>query len=355
MAVIKKKNSRNYYIVIYKNGKYHWIASGTDDELLAREKELRLLRAIRERKEQDKIHKFIEKVTQEALPVVGVALDSAWRTYLDEPGQGELSPRTIKSKEYDFVKFAEWMAEKYPEVTHLHKISKDIAYEFAQSLIDKKVSGKTYNNIKVNLHSIFKVLKYKAELDINVWDFVPAISKKTKSFRPFTEDELKRIFKATENTEWYGACLLALYTGLRFTDVANMKWTTVNLERNIIDIKPAKTVRFNKRVIIPLHPLLVRHFSGMNKDNESLFPKIARAYKSGHSEFAQYLKSAKIEEDSSVSFHSLRHTFNSRLEGMNIDIGTRQKLTGHSTVDMNLIYSHALEPLQKAIEQLPEL
>lgn len=354
MAIVKKKNSKNYYIVIYKNGKHHWISSGTDDELTAKEKELRMLRTIQEHKTNDKIHKFIEKVTKETLPVIGVPVANAWNAYISEPEQKELAPRTLKSKKYDFVKFTDWMTKNYPEITHLHKISKDIAYEFAQGLIDSKVSGKTYNNVKVNLHSIFKVLRYKAELDINIWDYVPAISKKTESFRPFTDTEVSKVLEVTKNTEWYGACLLSLYTGLRFADVANMKWETIKTD-NIIDIIPAKTARFNKRVIIPLHSVLMDYFSKLDRNNDYIFPKIARDYKSGHSEFAKYLKLAELDQDKNVTFHSFRHTFNSRLEHLNIDVGTRQKLTGHSTVDMNLIYSHALEPLKKAISQLPEI
>ena len=37
------------------------------------------------------------------------------------------------------------------------------------------------------------------------------------------------------------------------------------------------------------------------------------------------------------------------------DASTRMKLTGHSSVDMNLVYTHATAALQKAIDALPTI
>jgi len=59
---------------------------------------------------------------------------------------------------------------------------------------------------------------------------------------------------------------------------------------------------------------------------------------------------------SSLSFHSLRHSFNSALANAGVSQEIRQKLTGHTSAEMNTIYTHhELAPLRAAVEKLPNL
>jgi integrase len=59
---------------------------------------------------------------------------------------------------------------------------------------------------------------------------------------------------------------------------------------------------------------------------------------------------------SSLSFHSLRHSFNSALANAGVSQEIRQKLTGHTSAEMNTIYTHhELAPLRAAVEKLPTL
>jgi integrase len=57
---------------------------------------------------------------------------------------------------------------------------------------------------------------------------------------------------------------------------------------------------------------------------------------------------------SNLSFHSLRHSFNSALANAGVSQEIRQKLTGHASAEMNKLYTHHdLEPLRAAIATLP--
>ena len=59
---------------------------------------------------------------------------------------------------------------------------------------------------------------------------------------------------------------------------------------------------------------------------------------------------------SALSFHSLRHSFNSALANAGVSQELRQKLTGHASADMNIIYTHhELETIRSAIKTLPRL
>jgi len=59
---------------------------------------------------------------------------------------------------------------------------------------------------------------------------------------------------------------------------------------------------------------------------------------------------------SALSFHSLRHSFHSALANAGGSQELRQKLTGHASADMNIIYTHhELETIRRAIKTLPRL
>jgi integrase len=59
---------------------------------------------------------------------------------------------------------------------------------------------------------------------------------------------------------------------------------------------------------------------------------------------------------SSLSFHSLRHTFNATLANAGVPVEIRQKLTSHASAEMNAIYTHhELEPFRAAIAVIPRI
>jgi len=57
-----------------------------------------------------------------------------------------------------------------------------------------------------------------------------------------------------------------------------------------------------------------------------------------------------------LTFHSLRHSFNSALANAGVSQEIRQKLTGHTSAEMNTLYTHhELAALRAAVEKLPSL
>jgi integrase len=57
---------------------------------------------------------------------------------------------------------------------------------------------------------------------------------------------------------------------------------------------------------------------------------------------------------SNLSFHSLRHSFNSAMANGGVSQEIRQKLTGHASAETNKLYTHhELEALRAAVSTLP--
>jgi integrase len=187
----------------------------------------------------------------------------------------------------------------------------------------------------------------------------------------FTPEQLAALSKAAPSEDWRGAILCGYYTGLRLRDIADLQWGAVDLAGQIITVVTHKT---RTTITVPIHPQflawLQRQTRGIGK--APIFPTLAGKSGGGKSglsmAFRRIMERAKIKgrmlrqatgagrSQSSLSFHSLRHSFNSVMANAGISQEIRMKLTGHSSVDMNRGYTHhELEPLRNAIGVIPSL
>ena len=187
----------------------------------------------------------------------------------------------------------------------------------------------------------------------------------------FTSEQLAALISAAKSDDWKGAILCGAYTGLRLRDVADLEWSAINWKEQKITVTTRKT---RKDVTVPIHPQfaswLQKQMRGIGK--APVFRTLAGksgAGKSGLSmQFRRIMERADIRgrilreaagagrSQSSLSFHSLRHTFNAALANAGVAVEIRQKLTGHSSAEMNAQYTHhELEPLRAAVSLIPSL
>jgi len=183
----------------------------------------------------------------------------------------------------------------------------------------------------------------------------------------FTVAHVSKLVRAAEG-DWRGAILLGYYTGARLSDVANMRWSTVDWRNKVIRFTPSKT---RKAVTLPLHSQLERELlKNAGIGNAPMFPSLTGKGTGGKhglsGRFNAIMEKAGVEGKrtpasggrtlSSLSFHSLRHSFNSALANAGVSQEIRQKLTGHASAEMNAIYTHhELAPLRAAIGVIPSI
>lgn len=187
----------------------------------------------------------------------------------------------------------------------------------------------------------------------------------------FTQEQLAALIEAAPGEDWKGAILCGYYTGLRLRDIADLKWSAVDLETQIIVVTTRKT---GKRVTVPIHPQfaawLGKQTRGIGK--APVFPTMvgkAGGGKSGLSmAFKRIMEHAEIKgrllreangegrSQSSLSFHSLRHGFVSAMANAGVTQELRQKLTGHASAQMNAHYTHhELDALRSAVSVIPSI
>jgi integrase len=184
----------------------------------------------------------------------------------------------------------------------------------------------------------------------------------------FTPQRIAALMEIAEG-DWKGAILCAFYTGLRLRDVTELRWNAIDIAEGTITVTTRKT---RKDVTVPVHPQfaawLKKQTRGIGK--APVFPTLAGksgAGKSGLSmQFKRIMERAGIRgrilrqstgegrSQSSLSFHSLRHSFNAALANAGVGVEMRQELIGHSSVEMNRLYTHPdIEVKRKAVELLP--
>src|SRR5439155_18996081 len=128
---------------------------------------------------------------------------------------------------------------------------------------------------------------------------------------------------------------------------------------------------------IPMNPMLAEYLTRLAKskaDKTFVFPAIAAQAQRNVSPLSKYftkiMQRADIEQrvirerkaDSggrcvnALTFHSLRHTFNSILANAGIPEETRMALTGHTTREMNQVYTHRqLQTYVDAVAMVPRV
>jgi integrase len=256
---------------------------------------------------------------------------------------------------------------KRAKLSLAHLTPKDIrAYRDAELAARK--SNKTANlSVKI-VSAAFNAAFRQGYITANPCTALDSLPEETAERSNFTPKQVARLVKAAEG-EWRNAILFAYYTGARLRDVANMRWSAIDLTSKLINFTPGKT---KKPVTIPLHSDLERYLlksPGIGK--AFVFPSLAERSTGGKNglsgQFTRVMARAGIEgkitrhtaggrANSSLSFHSLRHSFNSAMANAGVAQEVRQKLTGHSSADMNRIYTHhELEPLRAAVATIPSL
>jgi len=150
-------------------------------------------------------------------------------------------------------------------------------------------------------------------------------------------------------------CLLALYCGLRFGEVAALDWKSVNFTEGILSIRDPKAKRNRAAFMTPKVTAMLRERHTEAKDKTGLlFPNRKGERITSASNALTKIMDAMFNEGvddtrQRVSFHTLRHTFASWLVQRSVDLYKVKELMGHEDIKMTMRYAHlAPEGLRKA-------
>ena len=234
---------------------------------------------------------------------------------------------------------------------YMDEVTPEDAFSF---LDDLNLNGKNFNNIKSALNGIYKKLLLESGMDASPFDRIPSRAVSSLPQRPFTREEYKRIL-AVAPSPWKEAVQIAWYTGLREKDVFTLRWSEIS--GDLIRRLPAKTARFRREVLIPVHPALQRILDALPRKGERVLGAWSYEPKSNEfrDSFGKILESAGIHEDgtATLSFNCLRNSFISRCDAAGIPRHATRGIVGHVSDGMTDLYSHD-ETSARLIQSMPE-
>jgi integrase len=218
----------------------------------------------------------------------------------------------------------------------------------------------------------FKIALEQGFIDRNPVAAVRRIRTRSAKKGVFSPEQIRCLFEVAEG-DWKGLILSAYFTGGRLLDLAKLTWSDIDLSRKTITFVQRKT---GSSVQIPIHQDLYNYLLELPRSDDPEGPVFRKLFdkpgtgKSGLSmSFKRLMQRAGIDDGvarkkdgklgrnvSRLSFHSLRHTFNSAMANADVPPEIRQKLTGHASQDMNKHYTHLeLETVRRAVESISRL
>jgi integrase len=192
-----------------------------------------------------------------------------------------------------------------------HITAKDIR-AYRDAALKKGASNGTANLVVSIVSMAFHKALRQGKLRFNPCSELDTLDGESLEREPFTPDEIKKLLKAASG-DWAGAILLAYYTGARLGDVANMRWSAVDLENHLVSFTPKKTKRGKKLLKIPLHPALEKYLSrspGMDAGDAFLFQSLKERKTGGA--FGLSEEFAAIKQKAGVHGDVIRHTAKGR-------------------------------------------
>ncbi len=337
--------------------------------------------------DREKAEKFLERfLSPLGLGSRRLPLADVWLEYVKSPDRRDLAPSTLNAKRLIWMEFAGWMEHHHLEIGHLAEISHETIAEYL-ACIRAEVCASTYNARICVLREIFRVLSARAGLGDDPWEGVRLHTDDCHSRRELTLDEVGRLMQAATKAggEWKRLFTLGIYTGLRLGDCCRLAWTSVNLERGVIQLVPTKTRKHahGQPVTIPIHPQLKAELSTPVPESASarsacsaclpspfVIPTLADYYQNSKWRVSRGLelifKAAHIETSVKIegrrtrtpeaTFHSLRHTFVSLAANAGVPLPVVQSIVGHSSTAMTRHYYHENEEaLRQAVAAIPAI
>ncbi len=166
--------------------------------------------------------------------------------------------------------------------------------------------------------------------------------------RVITREEFQRVYNAA--SEFLKPVLMTAYdTGMRYSEILNLKWGNVTLREGNIFVRESKS---GETRYLPISDRLKETLEAFNPGlpDEPVFQYMGKAVRSVKTSFNSAIRKSGVEK---FTFHDLRHTFASVLVMNGVDITTVQELLGHKSIAMTKRYSHPTpEHKRRAIEKL---
>lgn len=276
-----------------------------------------------------------------------------YQNYIDKYTKADI--RMIKAS---FERFKDFLKEYYPQYkTNIKpdQLTKDMMISFVEFLESKSTGEGALTFYK----RFKKVIKYAVEHNVITKNpctgVVCKVDENALTKDILSIDEMQKLIATRypeQNLNTKRAFIFTLYTGIRFCDIIELKYSDVDFSNKILKFNQAKTKGHSSTswVNIPLNDGLLSLIGEKPEKDTFIFdlPSQTMCLKS----LKHWVKKAGI--DKHITWHCGRHSFAVNILNNGANIKTVASLLGHSGLKHTEKYTRAVDSLkEQAINSLP--
>jgi site-specific recombinase XerD len=214
---------------------------------------------------------------------------------------------------------------------------------------------KNNNKSESTLNLAYSAIKFyfKNVRKRKLFKFIPRVKKIKKLPDVLSREEIQLFFSKIINPKHKLVLCFSYSSGLRVSEVINLKVFDLDLKRNLVHVRKSKQNK-DRYTIFSAKLFFVLAKFIRNKDKNEVLFKSNRNKKycarSLQKIFKQALSRSGIKKN--LSFHSLRHSFATHLLEEEVDIRIIQELLGHEKLATTQIYTRVFK---KSFEKINNL
>ena len=295
---------------------------------------------------------------------------------------GNYLDRWINDSVRDTVRQRTW--ERYEQIVRVHikpalgrvKL-KNITPTHARALyrekLDTGLAPRTVNYVHTTLSKALKDAVADGLITRNPASSVKAPRPKKKEIRPLSSEQAKAFLETVRGDRFEAAFVVALHCGLREGEILGLKWSDVDLDAGILQVRrtlsealagqlfeppkngKGRSVKLTARAVEALRNHLTRQIEEIEslgdryRDQGLVFPSRVGTPMNAKNltarSFKPLLKKAGLPD---IRFHDLRHTFATLMLQNGEHPKVVQEMLGHATIAITMdTYSHVLPNMQR--------
>jgi integrase len=268
--------------------------------------------------------------------VISIPWESAKKQYLNQKKLDGLAAGSLGDIEHTLT-----LWEKTCPVFSTGDIRQRTIDDFKKAMgnmdsthIDREHEGKrlpiSKNTINKHLRNIRTMLIWLQSHNYAASLQVKPLKTEDKLIRILSNTEIKALISACDSATWRLRVILALSTGLRRSDIDNLKIKNIDIERKIITAANKKTGKVTLLQPLPdgIIPEIVRYLAEIPDGQVDLF---AMKFNQKHWE-----KIKRLAGLSEITFHDLRRTFCSLQADAGTPIAAVQSMMNHAKIETTM-------------------